>query len=435
LPVVFIPACLPVPSYNTLMMFLALAGQMFFLKGRSIQAGVFHAFAAFAHPAFLSGTSVNAVVALWSRRRGDFRKYLLGAGLFVVLVIMLFVFVGHENILVSLDRSAQSSTFGGWEKLKMIWSEFVGYWRRPLIVALWAAACALTGLAGRLNWAVALGGFAVTQDFAIPFEVSYGLHQRFVCYGWFTAFLILVDVKGWRDTESKTWLARLFLPSFVAGLAIAWTSSNGLLMAPIGWMGVYVYAFWRMQRHDPPKSFELREWRWAVQSAAVIWILIQAQSFTLTHFYREDTVTEQDTLVSEGPFAGIYTTHQRRNFMAGFASEMAKLEAGKTLFIYDMFAAGYLLAPLKPNGPAYMSILPQWMPQMRAPLVQYFQDPAHWPDYVVEFFKLPFGAHNLMNVNPKGQDPIGDPFKEFFIKTERYQTLFDSDVYRILQRR
>lgn len=434
LPLVIIPACQPVPSYNSLMMFFALAGQMYFLSGSSARAGVFHALAAFSHPAFLSGVSITSVVALWSRKKRDFHLYIRGAALLILLVALLIVWVGWANLTAAFDLSARSSTFGGQEKLNMMWGEFLGYWRRPLLVVCWAAACALTGLAGRLNWAVALGGFAVTQDFWIPDEIPYGLQQRFVCYGWFILFLVLVDLKGWRESENRTWLARLFVPSLLAGLAISWTSSNGLVMAPIGWMGIYVYAFWRVLRHGPAKSVELSGWRWAVQSSAVIFILIQAGAFTLTHFYRDDILPMQDSRVEEGPFAGIRTSHQRRNFISEFTAIVGKLEPGKTIFIYDMFAAGYLLAPLRPNGPTYMSILPQWMPQMRAPLVQYFQEPNHWPDYVVEFFKFPFGVDSVRIVNPRGQDPVGDPFKEFFFRTGRYQSIYDSDTYRILRK-
>ncbi len=433
-PLVFIPSCLPVPSYNSFVYFFGLGGQMFFLLGRSLGAGLLHSLAAYSHPAFLTGTAATAVVALWSRRPRDFRSYLLGSALFFVLVLALVVLFGGENLRQSFAFSTQPATFGGTGKLGMLWGELTGYWRRPLLVVIWASACAVTGLAGRLNWAVALGGFAATQDFIIPDEVSYGLHQRIACYVLFSAFLIVVDRRGWRDRENLNWLARLWLPAFLAGGSLAFVSSNGLLMAPLAWVGCLIYAFWRILRFQASALPVMRDWRRAVNYSAVVFILAQAQVFTLTHFYRDDGFSELDTQVSEGPFAGIYTTHQRRNFIADFTKSVATLDAGKTLFIYDMFAAGYLLAPARPNGPAFMSILPQWMPQMRAPLVQHFQDPAHWPDYVVEFFYFPFGARNIVNVNPRGRDPLGDPFKDFFMKTGRYAPLFDSEMYRVLRR-
>ncbi len=437
LPLTFIPCLAPVPSYNSMVYFFALAGQMLFLNSRSLNAGALHSLAAFAHPSYLSGAGANVIVSLWSRRPHDFRHYITGSLVFVALVLLFMLIFGFENIKNSYHFSTQAQTFGGSSKLAMIWGEFLGYWRRPLLVALWAGACLVTGLAGRLNWAVAMGGFAVTQDFIIPEEVAYGLHQRFVCYGLFSAFLIAVDRKGWRDQENRTWICRLWIPSFVAGCALSFVSSNGLLMAPLGWIGCLIYTFWRMMRHGRPKTLALKEWRWAVQTAAALFILVQAQVFTLTHFYRDDSLLRLDTRIEDGPFAGIYTTHQRRNFINGFRESMAQLGAkpGESVFIYDMFAAGYLLTSLKPNGPAYMSILPQWMPQMRPSQVQYFREPANWPTYAVEFFYFPFGANNLAHVNPRGQDPIGDPFKEFFARTGKFETVFDSQIYRILKKR
>lgn len=437
LPLTFIPCLAPVPSYNSMVYFFALTGQMFFLNSRSLSAGLSHSIAAFAHPSFLSGASVTMIVSLWSRKPGDFRRYLIGSILFFSLVVFFVLLFGFENIKNSYLFSTQAQTFGGSSKLTMIWGEFLGYWRRPMIVVLWAGACLVTGLAGRLNWAVAMGGFAVTQDFVIPEEVAYGLHQRFVCYGLFSAFLIAVDRKGWRDQENRTWICRLWIPAFVAGCALSFVSSNGLLMAPLAWIGCLIYAFWRMMKHDRPKTLALKEWRWAVQTAAALFILVQAQVFTLTHFYRDDGLSRLDTRIVDGPFAGIYTTYQRRNFIDGFRESMAQLapKPGETVFIYDMFAAGYLLTSLKPNGPAYMSILPQWMPQMRSAQVQHFQQPANWPTYAVEFFYFPFGANNLAHVNPRGQDPIGDPFKEFFVRTGSFDTVFDSQIYRILKKR
>lgn len=439
LPLVLIPACLPVPAYNSLLMFFALSGQMLFLTVRPLGAGLLHSLAAFAHPSFLTGAGVTATVSLWTRVKGDFRRYMLGLLLFFALVAFFIGLFGWGTVKESFNLSAQSSTFGGSAKLMMMSGEFLGYWRRPLLVVIWAGACLVTGLAGRLNWAVAMGGLAITQDFIIPEDVPYGLQQRFVCYGLFSAFLILIDRRGWRDRENLTWIFRLWLPSFAAGLSLSFVSSNGLVMAPISWMGCLVYAFWRMLKFNAPKIPPMKDWKRAVQTAAVLFILIQAQVFTLTHFYRDDAFGYLDTPVEEGPFKGIYTTHQRRNFISDFSERMSDLTRaappGATVFIYDMFAAGYLLTSLKPNGPAFMSILPQWMPQVRAPLVQHFQNPEHWPDFAVEFFYFPFSNHQMTLVNPRGEDPIGDPFKDFFMKTGKYSEVFDSKVYRVLQKR
>jgi len=155
-----------------------------------------------------------------------------------------------------------------------------------------------------------------------------------------------------RDTRvARVLLVGIAMPTFVAGVATAWSSSNAAKAAGIGlYPGLILGGLALAMSIDEAKPSFRWAWLRAALELSPVVLLVTLLGFVLAReaYYREKTRPELTALVTEGPYAGLYTTPATKLALERISTEVhARIHGERALFFYD-FPAGYLIAYRRP---------------------------------------------------------------------------------------
>ena len=393
----FIPYGLPGLSYNTLSMGLFALGLFVIarwllvpersrnvLRSPMFWAGVAHAGACFAYASLLLALVATAAVIVLLASGERVRAtvlYAAGGLAFCVLVSPIFLAAGVASIREVIAYSGGSGATSGFTvaatSLKL--TAFLAQYPQ-LPFAAFVTAVAMT-LARRYPLLTATGAM-----FLPLLARGSLLTGPLASLGFVSCFALLGPILslGLRDRRAaRVLFLGVAVPSGVAGTVAALTSGNGVFAAGLGlYPGAIVTAIILAMFIDET----LKAGGWpiarpylALGPAAVLWMLIQyvtAQDCV----YRDGLRADLTAKVMEGPYRGLYTTPEKREFLRQLAADIRTYNRGeRALFIYDL-PAGYLMAYRRPLATSPWIFT---LPTRIEPDARYFRAHAKSGDLVV----------------------------------------------------
>ena len=159
----------------------------------------------------------------------------------------------------------------------------------------------------------------------------------------------------WNDQFVRMAFSVGWLPSFVAGLLSAWTSTNGLPNAAVGLFPATLVTcalvvLWASQLAEATRFPSIRGLRVLAPVLAVACVVYS--QYVGRAVYGDEPIPKLTAKVTTGPFRGIFTTPQKASLLEQLASDLPTVvnPAGRIL-AYPDFAAGYLMTTMRPASP------------------------------------------------------------------------------------
>ncbi|HYI10857.1 MAG TPA: hypothetical protein VEK57_17485 [Thermoanaerobaculia bacterium] len=408
LPFVIVPGILSV-SYNTLGMNFLCAGACLAAHGvlrenrtSLLLAGPALIVGAFAYPTLIvPGTLSAFVTAVWLARQGrkqDWRAFVYGWLASAVIAFLVVASLGWDNLATSLLYMLRHARHGGDQgKLETLWTAL----RTSAPYETWKLyLLGITGLTTifvrKYRWLglavmnVLLASFRDRSDWRVVASVTT-----------YAALYLapVAAVAAWRRGGAPIAAIVLF-PGLAAAFITAWTSSNGFPNAMIGAYTVLTAALVLavMAAEDLGKTI--------IPLVTAIIIATTASSI-FSFVYVDSELPYLTARVPSGPYAGLYTTPQRRDFVAQIAADVARHAKGKKALFYDSFPAGYLFVDTAPR------IEGTWIPFAiafpgfdRTWYTSYYAQPENRPDVVFEVLAIPRRDEVVTYTKATPSDPM-----------------------------
>lgn len=241
--------------------------------------------------------------------------------------------------------------------------------------------------------------------------------------------------------EARVGLYLTVATSILAGVAILWSSANGLRNAALGFTPAAIVTLGCLAapRSGASGSLEGSGSRPGVMRdpklpfAVLMASLLAFQVHQLwTHAYREFLPRRLGPTIDSGPWKGIRTTRRKAEFMAGLRADLVRARAdAESIIFFDYFPAGYLMSDLVPRTPGLWLFPNSPMLQGNARLRRVYADLLHEeerrPDLVVRMHCIP--ARPLTRL----KQPEGDPVSALFDQSD-YQIVVERECYSVARR-
>lgn len=442
--VVFIPWGIPNLSYNTL-------GSNFFLLGCFLALWVFsnnkkgnlmlfsglsHGLAIISYfpllmPVFFFAATIWLFLLFKAKKTGFvLLSYCLGVFLIFLLFLPVIINAGLYNIRLGYDYvNSMGVQGGGMEKIIGI---FTGLWSNYLHKAWAMLALVAVYIGVRMKYKIFQYALLASPIAYMLLSVPQDDHiaLKYISYYSLLAPYFLLFLKDNRFAKELFYI--IWLPSFVAGITIAWGSSNGYINAAFGFLPaslvtsilltlVLTQAFSRKNSPDLNKLH-------VIPSISVILMLLL---FQYSYVYRDDKISELSTKVDFGPYKGLYTTREKSDYMNSLLEDMKVL--GKTnykVLIYDYFPGGYLFTSMRPATSTLWLRSKADKPKIdRDSTVDYYARNNFEPDIVFKIEKLFVKKNEIWDL----EYPVDDSLDNFV--KNRYEEVLSRDNYTVYVRK
>jgi hypothetical protein len=360
----FLPYAIPGLSYNTLGAGLLAIGLFVLARGHLtlgaerpklhrdpfIWGGFTLGAAAFAYPSLVLGAVLATATTflLATGRRLDATLRVAGGGvLFGVVVAPLFLAAGPAHVKEVLAYSGGGSMGITWLKVHASWTTFLGQHPELFMLVLFTAAA--IGVSRKLPRLVALllPALPLLAKGATVAAIATQL-------GYFSSLALIAPLLAFAIKDSKAATVAgigVWLPSALSGLAMALTSSNGVIAAGIALLpaaiaSVFLLSVWisELLRTWP------NDWVKDAYGFAPVVVLSTLLGLTLANdaVYRDGNVSTLTALIVDGPYKGLYTTTERRRSLAAMSRDILAIGKSQRMLFYYDFPVGYLIAQSRP---------------------------------------------------------------------------------------
>ncbi len=150
----------------------------------------------------------------------------------------------------------------------------------------------------------------------------------------------------WPRPEARRLFAAVWVPAFVAGLTTAYSSTNGGVNFGVGFFpAVFVttaFLLWSIEDSRATRA-QPRPVVWPAVLVPVLLVVFGGQ------VYRDGPFSDLTAAVSDGPYAGIRTSLNKKLFLEQFERDLARISPRCTIVFFKDFPAGYLLTKAKPD--------------------------------------------------------------------------------------
>lgn len=396
--VAFIYFNIPSLTYNTLGLGFLTVGS--FLGYYAISedkrwfpvAGAAHGLAVVAYPSLAAAVLVfAAALAVLNKQAGkpwrDWSRYIAGGLIIAAGLLVVFLTSGISHVLASYNNTNAIGIFGGGltkfaATAKNVWALYQG--KAVLLIGLIAALTLKNRRpirAGLLLLVLPLLPLSIT---GFPgFLQSAGYISYYALLAPYLYLFILEEHAAGR----LLWL--VWLPGFVAGALVSYTSSNGYLALSIGFfpgaLVTSIFLFLVLK-----KLWSGKETARFVGAAVVAIPVIILLVFQFGQPYRDDNIGSLTARITSGGYAGLYTTPAKRDFLASVTRDLERIkkDAG-TVLVFDNFPAGYLVSDLKPHtDKAWIAPMALYPGVDKKTTVDYYAKKAMYPDAIVRMNRV-----------------------------------------------
>ena len=187
-------------------------------------------------------------------------------------------------------------------------------------------------------------------------------------------------------------LAVVWLPAAAAGVTTALSSANGGINVAIGFFpalivtGALLALAIQGAVRDGGSPIDL------APAVALVAIGVALQYLSV---YRDAGIQHLTSRVSNGAYAGIYTTPEKRNFLIALERDLAAVSAPSCRIVfYDAFPAGYLLGHGRPatNATLLLGVKDDQVARYEDLLLAYYEKQGWLPDVVVRLDEIPLAG-------------------------------------------
>jgi hypothetical protein len=432
----FIFTSLPGLSYNTIASFAFVSGSFLMAMGSMADRSTTYFFlgtlllaaATFSYPPLLLASSLSMMGGLWlaspknhrpqvtegesrgqtfPKRSAARNAVFLAALISIAFVGWIIANAGIENLRrVMIYVSALGVQGGGGNKLHWIATELVPVSWSVLLFDLLIVAIAFLS---RNRW---------TGLVALILILVFVLHQlRFnpALLSQTSLFIVVMSIpilyafrKDSKETFSRSdWY--LYAVSLVAGATFAWASSNGLLNAALGLLGAGPVSLALLLKGGD----EGKPLRKQLHLVLVICLLIVQATYSGRQGSYDAPLDRLTVQMSSGPFAGIYTTPDKKAFLEELRADILEVsQRHSSVLFFDDFPSGYLFSGLIPRTPTVW-FLPSctWLNYDRSILSSYYAGGRALPDVVFEMTTAKWRTFEPQPVPGAKRDPILDRFR------------------------
>ncbi len=429
--IVFVPYQIPNFTYNSLGVGLFTVGIFLALldfpsRWKYLACGLLHGLACIAHPMlFIPSFGYGIILVSWVRPRGLIIWYAVGIALVPLILASLFQ---HEALAIfhTLSYTVREMQVTGGYHLTgglfgVLLQELLYPGWLPLIIV--ASFFFLPWVSGRGAPVIALGWIALVHVVAFTHlpEIVDGLGKYFyLLYLCLIAPFLLFSLYLRRNEkcflEPKKLLVLVWLPSFIAGLALSTTSSDGLAKFGVAALPAVIVSC--ILIGNILSEVEIAPYFFAALTFA-----------TFLHFQRfphkNGSIETLTATVQSGPFKGLATTPIKEEYLRHLTTDLAAVaKPGSKILFYYQFPAGYLLTNLKPAMPSL------WMFCSKASwqeCISYYEKSRAPGDIVVRIRANLF--RNGLEIPYEDSGPIIKPFDSFIQSS--HAKILSSGLYDI----
>ena len=218
-------------------------------------------------------------------------------------------------------------------------------------------------------------------------------------------------------TTTQDLFPLVWIPSFIAGLVVCWSSGNGVRMAAIGMLPAAIVSLALLASSLTWQNAGALEHPHKDVTRGGLVIAIVLCAFLGNQFvglYRDEPIGDLDAKIRSGPYKSIFTTKARDKFLRELSSDIGDIaKKNEKILFFDDFPAGYLISNLRPATPTV------WLnPSSAYPTVdrtiteKYYARRGIQPDVVVMLKQFP-----LLQNHPGLHYPSDDPLVRFVNST------------------
>jgi hypothetical protein len=404
----FIPFNIPSLSYNTLGCGFLTLGMIAGFSGIQhnkdskylFYSGILLALAVISYPTLVISVACYVLIMLLIIREHYWRNVLkFAAGGIVVLLPVLFVVLqaGVDNVLRAIEYFQSYGVHGGaiskfiteWDKLIVAIPHKI-----PLLISI--ALYLLSYKRFPIIGVIALLLFPVLLIDSNTFASITASMSLLINYSLVAVVLLLTNLKN--DAVARIFWS-LWLPSFIAGNMLMWSSSNGYVASAFGLvpasLATALMTSIIISTSFGEKHRELTKYAQIVSPIVIVVFLLIVQRESV---YRDEAIDQLDYQVKSGPYSGLYTSIQKIEFMNSLKSDIKSVSDSKqTVLFYEHFPAGYLFTKSKPAvNTVWISSLNAYPQVDRSIIVDYYKTHPT-PDVVFQMKKV---------VSKKGDDIV-----------------------------
>jgi hypothetical protein len=438
---VFIPNNLPSPNYNSLAnaffgagCFLGLAYARQQRRRYVALSGLLHGLAIFSYPTLVTAVAAYAVALYFvSRSRTAVRSYVVAASLLTLAWLAVLVNDGAQNALsvIRLSREVAAKRDVGLDRaVTVIHDAVVNF---PL------APVALAGLVAVVLWqkrrpGISVALLSVLPIFALPVRrVDLTLPAAPSHY---VANLGLLAVPLgyalWSSESARTIMIGVWIPAFVAGLTISWSTFGGGGQQGIGFApaAIAAVALLALGIRLICRQRDIR----LTSAAPFLPPLVAVGALVVLQFssaFHDRSPLRLHTRIASGAYAGLLTTPETARLVTTLTRDLQHTSDSRcnVLFYYD-FPAGFLLSLSKPyTNTVWLSDLESLRTLFVPRLLKYYATIGRTPDVAVRIRRIPF---LVRAARPRYQP--GDAL-DALVMSPRYERVARRNSYSIYVRR
>ncbi len=438
--IAFIPFNIPNLSYNTLgsgfFTIGCLLGMRVILCNKEPRylffSGLFHGLTVLSYPSMLIPCISFIVILTFlvpTKRSRSFLSYCFGALMVAVFLTILVVNAGLDNVLVSFAYFSSFGVYGN--SLVKISTNLIALWNNYPYKLLLVLTLSIIFLAVKIK--SSLCGYVLLILPLFPIHLhgfgSYTSSLGYITYYSLIAPYLLLFI------GKKRFMRQLFygvwIPSFIAGMTTAWSSSNGYINTALGLfpgsLVTTVFLVESLLKFSSKKTFvHLNHYKLHSLAPILVVAILMGQQYSSV--YRDDKIALLDSRVKHGPYKGLYTSREKNEYLVNLSQRINQFsKPGDRILFYDRFPAGYLFSSLKPATNT------TWMfpgiPLRRQTTIDYYEKNNIEPDVVFRMKKIFY----MKNVIEKLSYPENDLLNNF-IEDSNYQIVLSSEDYTIFQK-
>jgi hypothetical protein len=366
-------------------------------RGWIFLGGVLHALATIAIQVYFAAALIFAIAAvLWlsrERKPRSLAPYVAGGLVTALVFAPAFLDLGRETIEYALEHT--SRTGSGFPKARFFLRNQLRLIPNPIGSGI---ALAVLLVASRRGWRIpALLAWLSLPVLAFQDRGEISANVFVTVTAMLAPFLYL----ALRDrAPARPLFLGIWLPSFLAGLVLAWFSSVHLLSEGYPQLPASIASTLialRLVREIWPRHAFWPAIAWTtVVIASFVWFQRQP--------YNDDPLDRLDTTVVDGPWRGIRTTRAKAEFMAAIQSDVRSFATPTTrVLFFQHFPAGYLMSAMRPAASSVWAITCQPEPwQMCANELDSHLDRLAGTDLVVFEVKQTFHRENRIDTLGRG---------------------------------
>lgn len=440
----FVPFSIPSVSYNTLSSFFLVASlvclsisfqesntrsevskeRLANLDNYFVFGVIFLLFGMFVYPTlYVVGVFMIPTVIghRWKKHGLDVTNKIVLLGCFLVAVLavyIIFSFVGVPRIreMLQYTMSMQVHMRSKEKIVKMaeqLWANRLFYGPALLVFVL-------VPLLMRVRFLSSLVMLLLTY-FCYTFSLVDGLisHHVMVLFS-ILPFLFLFSKKMRDYARENLSIVFLLAGAIFFGFCYWWTSGNGIYNLPLGSLGAVLVFFILL-------SHRQKECRSSSSIAFLVMLLCisQLSVFWMQH-YGDDEISVLSATVEVGPFRGIKTTEEKKQFLHELQSDLSGVAAGaNTIAGFDSATVVYMASELLPFTPTVWTYFSTQLPSDRSILVNYYKRNGKKPNILVWMREIPVMKGVVLKEGPEENE-----LKRFLVNG-RAKTLVDRTWYTI----